>query len=291
MKNIFIITVVLGLVFASGAWAMRPTAVANLETPGTSRTLTLPAAAGNSSVISLGSALDPGTGEIVEGFAIVRYRDNHAKGGNGKGNGGGGGKPGGGGGGAVCYAYLGNGAAWQTSEPWVVNPSNIDGLDEAFIFANLSEDIAKWEDAADGVVDGIEGADILGTGSSTSDVLVADMVAPDGVNEVYFADIDSPGAIGVTIVWGIFSGRPSNRRLVEWDQVYDDVDFDWANDGSANAMDFENIATHELGHSVGMSDLYDAACATETMYGYAAEGDIDKRDLEAGDIAGIDGLY
>ena len=55
-------------------------------------------------------------------------------------------------------------------------------------------------------------------------------------------------------------------------------------------IDFYNIATHELGHSVGMTDLYNF-CTEETMYGYATEGETKKRDLNAGDIAGINALY
>ena len=115
-------------------------------------------------------------------------------------------------------------------------------------------------------------------------------ISPDGVNEVYFADIDESGVIGVTIVWGIFGGRPSGRMLVEWDQVYDDVSFDWSSAGEAGKMDFENIATHELGHTVGMGHP-DSSCIEETMYAYASLGETIKRTLNAGDIAGIQALY
>lgn len=54
---------------------------------------------------------------------------------------------------------------------------------------------------------------------------------------------------------------------------------------------FESIATHELGHSVGLDDLYDGSCSEQTMYGYATEGETKKRTLEAGDIAGVQELY
>ena len=109
--------------------------------------------------------------------------------------------------------------------------------------------------------------------------------------KVYFADIGQSGVIGVTIVWGVFSGPPHNRKLVEWDQVYDDVDFDWSISGEAGKMDFEYIATHELGHSIGLDDLYEGACSEETMYGYAGYGETKKRSLEAGDIIGVKKLY
>lgn len=234
-------------------------------------------------VYDLGEAIDKKTGEKVEGRAIVHYKKG-AAGSNGKTSGA---KA------IQCYGYLARGgnAKWKMVEPWVMNPSNIRGLDGNSAYSNLTADILKWEDAADGILNNNIGVDILGGGSITAGALVADTASPDGVNEVYFANVSNQGAIAITIVWGIFSGPSSNQKLVEWDQIYDDVDYDWSLSGEAGKMDFENIATHELGHSVGMGDLYNSSCGNETMYGYAAEGEINKRDLNSGDIIGINKLY
>ncbi len=231
-------------------------------------------------VFSLGQALDPKSGQLVEGYAIVHYKDKRVRGGQAKSAAK-----------SQCYKFLAAGAKWKVIEPWLVNPLNSRGLTDSFVFSNLSADMAKWEDAADGVINNSRGANILGDGALTSDSLVADTTAPDGQNEVYFADVASPGAIAVTIVWGIFSGPINQRRLVEWDQVYDDIDFDWSMTGELNKMDFENIATHELGHGVGMADLYTSSCNEETMYGYAGYGETKKRDLNKGDINGVNVLY
>ncbi|MEE8131679.1 MAG: matrixin family metalloprotease [Candidatus Paceibacterota bacterium] len=274
-KKIVVISVVLGLMAAGSVLATPSFPVAQLSTPGVQKTLILPPAAAHSPVISLGPAVDPGSGKIVEGYAIIHYKKGYGKppwagGGKGKGE-------------TKCYGFLAKGAKWRTVEQWIVNPANIRGLDENFILNNLTADIDKWENAAS--------ANILGIGSSTFDILLADIVSPDNKNEVYFADIESSGAIAVTIIWGIFGGPPSQRELVEWDQVYDDVDYDWSSSGEAGKMDFENIATHELGHSVGLDDLYDSNCSEETMYGYADYGEINKQDLNAGDIIGISKLY
>lgn len=253
------------------------------KAPDSPRTLTLPPAADNSPVISLGTAQDPQSGKLVEGFAIIHFKDNFTHKPNHK--------PGAGQGGSACFTYLSQGAKWKEVEPWIVNPNNTRNLAPNFIKDNLTSNIAKWEDAADGVVGNSTEVDILGSGSTTKASLAADTSSPDNQNEVYFADISSPGAIAVTIVWGIFRGPPQIRELVEWDQVYDDEDFDWSADGEVNKMDFENIATHELGHSVGLGDLYESACSEETMYGYASNGETKKGSLESGDIAGIDKLY
>ncbi|HLC96283.1 MAG TPA: matrixin family metalloprotease [Candidatus Nanoarchaeia archaeon] len=235
----------------------------------------------------LGEAVDEG--RLVEGYAIVHPASRQAKPGSQCGNGvceagesankcpaDCGGSPT-----SSCYGFLANGAKWKTLEPYMVDPTNTEGLNDSFVRSNLAADIAKWEAAA--------GSNIIG--DETNGVVDgADTLSTDGKNEVLFGSVDGNG-IAVTIVWGIFRGPPSGRELVEWDQIYDQVDFDWGNSGAATKMDFENIATHELGHSFGLDDLYTTECFEETMYGYGTEGETKKRTLEAGDIAGIQALY
>jgi len=283
-KRIISLGVTLSLLFAaSPALAVPNFGLYTPETPGAVRTLVLPEAADHSPVISLGQALDPESGALVEGYAFIHYKDKNAKptANPGKSSG------------SKCYAFLSKGAKWNWAEPWIVNVENSSGLTEEFVLGNLTTDIAKWEDAADGTVGSGPGVDILGDGTETSTPLVADTATPDGQNEVYFADISNQGAIAVTIVWGIFGGPISGRKIVEWDQVYDDVDYSWSATGTGESgkMDFENIATHELGHSVGMDDLYTSTCSEETMYGYANFGETKKQTLEAGDIVGVSTLY
>jgi len=186
-----------------------------------------------------------------------------------------------------CFDYT-RGARWKSVEDYVVNPDNLRGLMHSSIMSSLDEAIVTWEIAAD--------YNIIGDDSSTYIPLEADLVEPDDQNEVYFADVDYPGAIAVTIIWGIFRGPPSWRELVEWDQVYDDVDFDWSDDcelygDCTDKMDFKNIAIHELGHSVGLNDLYDASCSEQTMYGIADFGETKRRTLEDGDLMGVWELY
>lgn len=266
--------------FSGGALAVPPLQTATLSTPGTSGTLTLPPAViDNSPVISLGTAFDPGTGKMVEGIAII-HRKAPARPGNAK--------PGT----TTCYTYLAKDAKWKTVEPWVTNTTNNRGLDGTTVFNLLAGGVSKWEDATDGTMGNGVGVDVLGLGATTSAILVADTQSPDNQNEAYFADISDPGVIAVTIVWGIFGGPPSTRELIEWDQVYDDVSYDWSAEtsGVTGKMDFDNIATHELGHSVGMGDLYNS-CINETMYGFSSNVETKKRDLNAGDITGANNLY
>lgn len=273
MKKALAIGFVAVLVFSVFIIAMRPELVAKDVVPSNGHaTVTIPGHAVEVApgIFSLGSGgfVD---GRLVEGYAVFHHKPGHNKGGDSGGTGG-----------STCYAYLANGAKWNNVEDWVVNPTNSEGLSDSFVFDNLVDDIQKWETESS--------ADILGSGSLTTDVLSADTSSPDNLNEVYFADIDSSGAIAVTIVWGVFRGPPSQRGLVAWDMVFDDVDFDWSSIGELDKMDFENIASHEIGHAVGMGHP-DGSCTEETMYAYASEGETKKRDLNSGDIAGIQKLY
>jgi len=193
-----------------------------------------------------------------------------------------------------CFGFLGNGAKWRYIEDVIVEPQNVSGLRDDFVRSNLEMDISKWEDAADGAQDDDINFDIMGH-VFLGTVDGADMISPDGDNEVLFANIENQGAIAITIVWGIFRGPPKNRELIEIDMIYDDYDFDWSEDCVTEycvaKMDFENIATHELGHAFGLNDLYTDSCLAETMYGYATVGETSKRSLESGDINGVYQLY
>lgn len=240
------------------------------------RTFILPPYSEDASIIYLGQSYDRQSNQEVEGYAFI-YRD--------KNNSARSSKP------VSCYGYLAKGAKWKNVESWLVNTDNSRGLGSSFVFDNMTSDISKWEDAANGIIDDSAGFNILGDGSTTNETLVSDTLSPDNENEVYFADIAESGVIGVTTIWGVFGGPINSRQLVEWDMVFDDVDFDWSSFGESSKMDFENIATHELGHAVGMGDLYANSCNLETMFGYASDGETIKRDLNTGDITGINLLY
>jgi len=189
-----------------------------------------------------------------------------------------------------CYGFLADGAYWKNVEDWVFNPINSDGLTDSFLLANESADIAKWEDAADGVVgDGLF-VNILGNGLLTNAKVSLSQRKPDGQNAVLFGKL-SKNTIAVTVIWGVFSGPISNRVLTEWDQEFNDFFYTWSMSGETGKMDFENIATHELGHAVGLDDQYSTSCSEVTMYGYGSNGETKKRTLEAPDITGISTLY
>jgi hypothetical protein len=122
--------------------------------------------------------------------------------------------------------------------------------------------------------------------------LTINLDATDGVNGIVFADLSAVHAIAITYVWGRFGGPVDQRRIVEFDMILDDTEYTWG-DATTNSalMDVQNVATHELGHALGLNDIYQNVCSAVTMYGYSGYGEISKRTLEQADVIGLRELY
>lgn len=233
-------------------------------------------------VFSLGTTTH--NGKLVEGILAFHHRTGHD-----------GGPPGSGGGGddgdtsSTCFSIFTNGAKWRTEEPWNIDTSTAPAsLSSDFLKTDMAENMDTWE-----VSDGTTNFAIFGDIDENIDVDGPDTSSPDDKNEVIFADISSEGAIAVTVTWYERTGPPQFRDIIEWDQVYDDVDFAWAEDATdepGEQMDFANIATHELGHALGLGHPGDE-CTEETMYAFAGFDEEKKRTLHDGDIAGVKEMY
>jgi hypothetical protein len=181
-----------------------------------------------------------------------------------------------------CYGFLGKGTKWRSLPvEYVINPTNPDDLDAHFVSDGIVFAAEEWDEHTTGTLYG---------GFMYDDSATWDPDSPDFTNEIVFGDYSQPGVIAVTIAWGYFSGPPSTREIVEFDILFD-TDFVWGDATSEYVMDLQNIAAHEIGHGLGLADLYEDTCAEETMYGYSKEGEIKKRSLNPADIAGIQELY
>jgi hypothetical protein len=161
----------------------------------------------------------------------------------------------------------------------VINP-NYAGLDAAVITSAIMAGATEWDSHTGANLFGPYLIDNTANWDST----------PDKRNELSFGNYNQTGVIAVTRYW-ISSVNKTTKRIVEFDIMFD-TDFAWG-DASVNPalMDLQNIAVHEIGHGIGLADLYSTSCSLETMYGYSTEGETSKRDLYNGDIKGVQTLY
>ncbi|MBI4758191.1 MAG: matrixin family metalloprotease [Chloroflexi bacterium] len=177
----------------------------------------------------------------------------------------------------VTYSY--GGGKWPKgsypqpmSEVYKINENTLDTTGEG---AAVQAAAATWSNVA--------GADFRfrygGTTTKTEK-------AYDEENSVMWRQADT-GSIATCWTWRL----ADPRTLVEFDIEFNDLIYTWATDGSAEKMDVQDIATHELGHVLQLLDLYGTADAEKTMYGYGSTGETKKRSLESDDIAGISYIY
>lgn len=173
----------------------------------------------------------------------------------------------------TCYKLMG--VKWNSFPvSYAINPTN-SGLDSGTVTSTIFASAETW--------DAETSKELF---NDTYTITDAQYGTYDGQNVIDFGNYEQSGVIAVTSVW--YNRR--TKKILEFDMRFD-TDFAWGTDGSSLKMDLQNIATHELGHSVGLADIYTSTCSEVTMYGYSTEGDIDKRSLEQPDITGLRSMY
>src|SRR3989339_290842 len=140
-----------------------------------------------------------------------------------------------------CYKLMG--VKWKSLPvSYVVNPANPSGLSQDFVVGTIARSAETW--------------DLATSKDLFNDMVSVDYSARYGVqdyrNSIAFGDYGGSNVIAVTSVWFV----RSTKQIVEFDMLFN-TQYPWGDsDNVPGIMDLQNIATHELGHSVGLSDLY-----------------------------------
>lgn len=160
---------------------------------------------------------------------------------------------------------------------YVVNSSNTQSLQPGFITDAISASVRTWDDNTS--------AGLFASGT-TGD---AQYRIFDGKNAITFGR-DDPGIIAVTTVY--YSRR--TKEILEFDIRFNEY-YIWGkatpSPDDPDYMDLQNIATHELGHAIGLGDIYNDPCSDVTMYGYSWYEETKKQTLEPQDITGLQSIY
>ncbi|KTB48315.1 hypothetical protein DEALK_11610 [Dehalogenimonas alkenigignens] len=235
------------------------------------------------------AAADNGQGKgppILDRVVFVHYpKDLPAKGGLP-------GKPPTDGGDATKEWYKYSGIHWNISDIPVTYKVNILNYSTDFL-DGIQAAFQEWEADSQSSIDFEYYGDFTGFPSSFQSGGTT-----NGTNEVGWVDISNqyPNAIAVTMIWynsltkEITEVDMAMNSYLPWAQSVISGDPDQAS-GVTGHYDVQNIATHEVGHWLMLGDLYNKPTMTQTMYGYGSLGEVSKRSLESGDLAGLRAIY
>ncbi|NOZ26891.1 MAG: matrixin family metalloprotease [Chloroflexi bacterium] len=172
---------------------------------------------------------------------------------------------------APSYSYAGY--RWSDAQlpvPYYINPNTPDVTDEE---AAVRTSFDTWQNVSCSYMS----YQYRGRTSLSG-------AAFDGVNVVSWGH--TQGSLATTYFWFY----AETGQLVEFDIVFED-DWLWGTGGEPDRVDVQNVATHEIGHTLVLADLYGSGDTEKTMYAYASYGETKKRSLHPDDIAGICSIY
>lgn len=173
---------------------------------------------------------------------------------------------------ATSYSFTG--WKWNVAENHRVDTWNPNGISSSTVLNRFQVSADAWDNQV--------AANIIGSfssGGSRNNIPVY-----DGYNQHGWKDLSS-STIASTWTWS------SGGVASESDAAYN-TDFAWSSSGQSGRMDLQNIATHELGHTVGMGHSTTASGnSCLTMYPSGSLGETQKRTLGDGDINGIKARY
>jgi len=175
----------------------------------------------------------------------------------------------------IVDGYALSGHKWSVFQvPYYINTSNADGVSASAVTSAIQNAAAAWSMQSH--------ANVLlyymGQTSGTSAV-------SNGKNEVFFRQATS-GSIAQTFRWW----NATTNQLIDADVVFYDSSWKFfgGNSGCSNGFYIQEIATHELGHALGLDH---SSVSTATMYPGSPYCNLSKESLDADDIAGIEKLY
>ncbi len=177
-------------------------------------------------------------------------------------------------------------ADWKLPATWIyrLNTVSVPSTVGANNLSTIAQNAVKeWSNAIDNKV-------LISRGSNTT----TNRAVMDGQNIIAWGRAPS-GALAVSYIWYRADGIAveidtimNNKYVWYWSNP-----LDWPTENCAyqGAYDAQNILTHELGHTIGLNDVYSEEYIDNTMYGYGSKGETKKNTLTTGDINGAKLIY
>ncbi len=186
----------------------------------------------------------------------------------------------------VRLLYPTTGAALYWSNPsnvtLVLQSDGSDDINDGSEATALRSAMAAWN--------GVTGANLQLVENAASGQRARRDWASTDIHLVLFdEDNDSgyfPGSSGIVALTPITFY--TNGRIIDADVLFNGKNFGFTTRGQVGRFDIQDVATHELGHLVGLDH---SGCAGATMYPYVDTSVILHRSLSLDDIRGVRHMY
>ncbi|MCA9665385.1 MAG: matrixin family metalloprotease, partial [Myxococcales bacterium] len=157
-----------------------------------------------------------------------------------------------------------------------INTRAAKGVTNAQIAAAVRAAYAAW------TAPSCTNVTVQDTGSTQSDGNRQDSVNTNSWLTGWPAEYGS-STLGLTLT--IYN--PQSGSINDADTVYN-PNYTWSTSGSQFAIDVQSVATHEIGHQLGLDHT---PITSATMFRSTGQGDTSQRSLHSDDIQGICGIY
>jgi len=185
--------------------------------------------------------------------------------------------------------------SWNLSDPlttevvggrivYNLNPAGSDNVPFPQVEQAIAASFQSWEDTPTSAIAFMRGPNTTSTTTGNDNLLQLfwlenSTTTPDGLNVA--------GALGVARLTAIASG-PRTGEIIDGALVFNGNQFQWAVDGRADAADIAEVATHEIGHVIGLSHT---PIGGATMFPRFLIGRNRGRTLESDDRIAVSVVY
>ncbi len=184
----------------------------------------------------------------------------------------------------LIFSDNGNVLYWQSpsSISVVINSAGSDDLPDRTQYPALRNAIDEWNAVTGTQAHLVEDTSAASQASTNWSSSQHHMMLFDESNSSGFFPSGS-GIVAVTPLTFYSSGK-----IIDADVLFNGSDFNFTTSREANAFDVQDVATHELGHLLGLDH---SGCAGASMYPYVDPSVILHRSLSSDEIAGLQSMY